>query len=272
MTDGLTVNFLMETEILAVDKKATLEEACAAMYIGRLKRLMIQEDGRYIGILTVTDVLDALRRVGDRSFFHQNVSEWMTADIASIPIGSSVKELTQKMRDMGITGVPVIDDNDEITGIVTERDVITYDVVWSELDNIEIKADNPIVTTVTEEHTATPDFTFWQIVDRILDGKKRELILVEDEKMVGFVTKMDLIKSITTHVKEIKSSFDFLQTHVINMDDHRFYVPATLPNTLGRFRRLMNVRGISSIPVLVGPYPGYIINQESMIFAHSLWS
>ena len=272
MTEAISVNFLMETEILAVDSKATLEEACSAMYIGRLKRLMVRDEEEYTGIITATDILDALKRIGDRSFFHQNVVEWMTPDIATISYNGSVKDLTRMMRDMDITGIPVIDENDKIIGIVTERDVITYDVIWNELDNISLDAGNSVVLKVNEEHTATAEFTFWQIVDRVLAGKKRELVLVDDDKMVGFLTKMDLIRTITTHSKEFKSSPDFFQTHMINMDDLRFYVPAKLPNTVGRFRRLMNVRGISSIPVLTGAYPSYIVNQESLIIAHSLWS
>ena len=48
----------------------------------------------------------------------------MTRDVVTVKKDMSVKELAQLLSDKKISGVPVIDDQDNLVGVVTENDLI----------------------------------------------------------------------------------------------------------------------------------------------------
>ena len=52
------------------------------------------------------------------------IGEIMTKPVISVKVGESLKNLFKLMDDHGILGVPVVDEQEKVVGIVTESDLI----------------------------------------------------------------------------------------------------------------------------------------------------
>src|SRR3712207_2845153 len=53
----------------------------------------------------------------------QSVSEIMARNVVTLPTSSSIEDAARRMRDDDIGNVIVLDDNNELAGIVTDRDI-----------------------------------------------------------------------------------------------------------------------------------------------------
>lgn len=51
---------VMSAEIYSVDARAGLKDIAAVMSKHRIHRVLVEEDGRYVGLLSATEILDAL--------------------------------------------------------------------------------------------------------------------------------------------------------------------------------------------------------------------
>jgi len=55
------------------------------------------------------------------------VEEYMRTDVVTIGPGATVKELAQKFHETGVSGCPVVDEENNLFGIVTEGDLVAQD-------------------------------------------------------------------------------------------------------------------------------------------------
>ena len=118
----------------------------------------------------------------------QSVREVMTPDPIALPATSTVAEAAQAMRDQDVGPVLVLDQNQNVCGIVTDRD-ITIRVVAEGLDPSstpldDICSDNPT--------TLTPDDSVEDAVSLMREQAIRRLPIVEGGKPVGIVSIGDL--------------------------------------------------------------------------------
>lgn len=56
----------------------------------------------------------------------KQAKEFMTTDVIAVKTGESIKHLFKLMDESGILGVPVVDDNRHVIGVVTETDLIRH--------------------------------------------------------------------------------------------------------------------------------------------------
>ena len=54
----------------------------------------------------------------------RHVRDIMTTDVMKVRPDTSVSEIAQLMTEHDISGLPVVDENDKVTGVVTELDMI----------------------------------------------------------------------------------------------------------------------------------------------------
>ncbi len=116
------------------------------------------------------------------------VKEIMTRDVATTDIRSDVPLLAKKMLGLDVGSVIITDKNVPI-GIVTERDIVRK-IVSKNLrpDEITIKE---LMTTPLITIPATEDVT--EAMRRMLKMQIRRLPVVENGKLAGIVTDIDLI-------------------------------------------------------------------------------
>lgn len=116
------------------------------------------------------------------------VKEIMTRDVAAIDIRKTVSELAGKMLDKDVGSI-IITDNGYPVGIVTERDMVKK-IISKNLkpEDVSIKdiMSTPLITIPSMQ-----DVT--DAMRRMVKLKIRRLPVVENSKLVGIVTDIDLI-------------------------------------------------------------------------------
>ncbi len=117
-----------------------------------------------------------------------SVKEIMTRNVATIDIKSDVQQLSKKMLDLDIGSV-IITDKKLPVGIVTERDIVRKIVSRNlKANDISIKE---LMTTPLITIPSTEDVS--DAMHRMVKMQIRRLPVVENAKLVGIVTDIDLI-------------------------------------------------------------------------------
>ena len=140
----------------------------------------------------------------------------MTENVVTVNKDSSIEELSEVLLKNKISGVPVIDGDGKIAGIVTEADIIVQDtdlhfpryfklldgIIY--LDSLNRFRDNlkKHLATKVEDimvkkvRTISPDTTISDIAELMLKLKINRLPVVdEDDNILGIVTRADIVRS-----------------------------------------------------------------------------
>ncbi len=110
----------------------------------------------------------------------------MIIDPVTLPITAKVKDAKENMREHSIGGIPIIDEEGKLLGIVTNRDL-----------RFEKNNDRPISEVMTSENLVTvAEGTSLEEAEVILQQNKIEKLPVvnSEDKLVGLITFRDITK------------------------------------------------------------------------------
>lgn len=118
-----------------------------------------------------------------------HVSEVMTPDPITIPVGSTVLDAAQKMKENDCGILPVLD-ADRVVGVVTDRDI----VIWAVAEEKNL-AETPITDIMSKELvTCVPSELLEDIADRMTMNDVRRLVVLDTTgKLTGIVSIHDLL-------------------------------------------------------------------------------
>jgi acetoin utilization protein AcuB len=131
----LVKNF-MTREVVTVLPETGVEEAYRLMERHNIRRLpVVEEDGTLIGIVTETDVRQVLvpwrssiKRRKEKKFYYlardEIVEDIMTSEVITIKPNNSITEVARLLHEHKFGGIPVVDDDGKVIGIVTSIDLI----------------------------------------------------------------------------------------------------------------------------------------------------
>lgn len=128
----ISVEKYMSTDVVTVDPDLFVSEAMKTMISEGFRRLPVTENGTLEGILTSMDVLEYFGT--NEMFKHMKsgsieealsieIEEIMTKDPVTANPREDLGEVGSEMRDEGYGGFPVLENN-ELVGIITERDIL----------------------------------------------------------------------------------------------------------------------------------------------------
>lgn len=126
---GEIVEKWMTAEVVAVAPATSLKEADALLTERRIRRLAVIDDGKLVGVLSLGDVRAAkASAAADMSGFspEPSVAELMTPDPITIPRSASLGLAAQTMLQLKVSGLPVVDGNGEICGVLSASDLFRY--------------------------------------------------------------------------------------------------------------------------------------------------
>ena len=126
----------------------------------------------------------------------------MILDPVTLPLDSHVRDAKASMKEFSIGGIPIVDDEGKLLGIVTNRDL-----------RFEKNNDRPISEVMTSENLVTVgEGTSLEQAEDILQENKIEKLPVVDEdyKLIGLITFRDITK-LTLKPSANKDSFGRLR-------------------------------------------------------------
>jgi len=127
------------------------------------------------------------------------VGRKMTTDLITVTPDTSLVEARDLLREQNIKQVPVVNEENSLVGILTDRDIKQ---AWaSPATTLSIYELTYVLQKLTVESvmiqdviTITPDATIERAAKILHDRKIGSLPVVEDNKLVGIITSTDLME------------------------------------------------------------------------------
>ena len=118
------VREMMSGQVLTCEPDTILYDAIELMALRNIGAVVVEEDGRAVGILTERDVLKRVV-LGGLQVRHEQVRAVYTPDLVSIKPEQSIDEVVQKMFSGRFRHLPVME-NGRVIGMVSSTDVVRY--------------------------------------------------------------------------------------------------------------------------------------------------
>lgn len=145
-----------------------------------------------------------------------NVQDIMTRTVITVTPDTSIQRLAWIMRENQISGLPVVNPQGQLVGVVTERDLIArhaparepnyYPLLWGliplRLDNYSryreqvrhILAVNAEQLMTREVTTVSPEDTLEHVAELMMRPGHNTLPVLENDRLIGIVTRTDLVR------------------------------------------------------------------------------
>lgn len=231
-----------------VTKTTSIKSATELMAKNGIRRVPVVDPGtqRLLGIFTSKDILDFLGGgqkyllVGDniQKSINTPVGKIMEEKVQSVPESFTIKQTIDFFRENNISGAPVVDKDNIVKGMVTERDLV------------KLAAGVPAAVTVgtamsKRTITATPGMLLPDLAKVMVRSDFRRLPVVSEDNIIGVVTSMDIIRAIANNK---------IFGHDVRVEDIMVKAPLTVgPDMdIGELARLSISKKIGAFPVEKG--------------------
>jgi len=190
-----------KSPVVMISATTRIYDAIKLMADKGFRRLPIVDSGtkRLEGIVTAMDMVDYLgggqkfelvRQRFDGNFFkaiNEPVKLIMTQDVESVKVSARISEAITLMKESNLGGLPVVDDEGSVKGIVTERDIANlFADRTSGVSVSQIMSENVV--------TALPKTTIFEAERTMATRGFRRLPIVSDGKLLAIITAMDIVR------------------------------------------------------------------------------
>ncbi len=260
--------------VITIQPTTRIKDAAELMVKNKVRRLPVVDPGtrRLIGIVTTRDILDFLgggerfkiiqNRFGGNFFAAINDAARVIMS-EKVVYGTSMMSVTDVARllwQTGVGGAPIVDERQQVVGIVSERDFISS-VPPATGINVGYHMTRKVIT-------AEPELQIREAAKRMVSMGVRRLPVVQARALVGIVTSVDILRyfgtgkmfeyMLTNRVDEAMSvGVDAIMTR---------NVLTVAPETdVGEAARLMVERGCGGLPVVEGDELVGIITEHDLL-------
>ena len=120
------------------------------------------------------------------------VSDYMTKKLITLKPDQSVSEVMETLIKNKISGGPVVNENNELLGIISEGDCIKQ-ISDSKYYNLPINnatVENHMVKNV---ETIAGNLNIFDAAKQFIESKRRRFPIVENGKLVGQISQKDIL-------------------------------------------------------------------------------
>ena len=128
----MQVKDMMTPKPFTINPNKPVYEALLLMYQHDIRRLPVIQDGRLVGIISDRDIKQVMGRpilAGEemgKEELNVNVSQVMTHDVIMVEEEADLREAIELMAENKISGLPVVDHEEKLVGVVSSIDVLWY--------------------------------------------------------------------------------------------------------------------------------------------------
>ncbi len=210
--DTISIRRIMSNGLITIDADSDLKEAVETMLRDKISSVPVMDEEGLAGIITKTDLMKFYV-----SKFHKRwkVSDLMTKDVVTVNQNHTITHVISVMNENNIDGLVVLFDN-EIAGIITPANIsfvevndpdtgVSVERVYFIRQGLEgeekRKARDLSMLTAGDIMTKdvvkiSKDIDAAEAAELMCDNYLSHLPVVEDDALVGIITKTDIIKGI----------------------------------------------------------------------------
>ena len=248
------------TPVVTMAPTTPIQNAIRIMAKKGFRRIPIANPGTKSleGIITATDIInylgggkkfDLVQQKFRGNFFkaiNEPIKLVMTQEVVSIRASGRISEALELMKTENVGGLPVVDDEKRVKGIVTERDVAR--LFANRLSGINVRQlmSRDVITALTKT-------TIFEVEKTMATQGFRRLPIVSDGKVVGIITSMDVIRFFGSGevFKHLRSGtiIQVLNTPAVEIATRD--VSAINPEAdIGQAAKIMQEKDIGALPVV----------------------
>jgi CBS domain-containing protein len=267
------ITHIAKAPVVTMAPTTPIYEAIKIMSKEGFRRIPIANPGTKTleGIITATDIIDytgggkkfeIIEQRFDGNFFkaiNEPVRLVMTKNVVSVKISAKISVAIELMKEKKLGGLPVVDDENRVKAIITERDIAN--LLADRISSIK-------VSQVMSERviTALSKTTIFEAEKTMTTQGFRRLPIISDGKVIGIITAMDIIRFFGSG-----SVFKYLQSgtiiQVLNTPALKIAteeVLTTTPNAdVGQVAKIMHDKNIGAVPVVEkGKLVGIITERD----------
>lgn len=257
-----------ESEILSIAKRAVVTmpqttpiyNAIQMMTREGFRRIPITDSGTRSleGIVTATDIIDYLG--GGKKFeiirqkfagnifkaINEPIRLVMTQKVVSIKMSAKISEAIRLMTEKNLGGLPVVDENNSVKAIITERDIANLFADRLSGVNVAQLMSQEVVTALSKT-------TIFEAEQSMVTQGFRRLPIIANDKVVGIITAMDIIRFFGSGevFKHLKSG-----TIIQVLNTPAFEIASKNVSTIeptadvGQAAKIMQDKDIGAVPVI----------------------
>lgn len=186
----MKIKEIMSSPVYVISPDETVARARNLMLRHKIGRLVLIENNKPIGMVTKKDISRRLNQAEPqwrrRPIDSIPTRQVMTESLITIYPDATPKQLSELMVENNIGGLPVVNNKDEVIGIVTKWDLIKY---FSKLPlDMKVKDMNiEPALTVHRHHTISHI-----IYELDANSSDRAVVLEDNDKPVGIITSSNL--------------------------------------------------------------------------------
>ena len=281
---------LAKKEVISVPPSTSIKEVTEVMAHHEFRRLPITDPGskKLLGIVTAMDILNFLGG-GDKfnimeEKYHDNflraingpVREIMTREVKFLSYKDSINDCISLMLETEIGAIPIVDDDNKLVGIVTERD---FALTMAGILTDELVKDY----MTTEVITTTPGTPIEGVSKIMVRNKLRRVPILgkaieddslhsEDEELEGIITSNDVLKFLGDNKLfsklESNSAIEILDIKVSEIMEKEVNTVDPLTR-LGDLCEIFREKNIGGVPVIKnGELMGIITERDVLKAIH----
>jgi CBS domain-containing protein len=124
---GVKVSQIMSAKPITVQENYPIRDVAKMLCRGPYRRLPVVSNGVVMGIVTPYDILSHLNRneaLNTLAFESGPIKGIMNKDVAYVSPDADVYDAVRMMKVKKVSGLPVVDEDAELVGMVSKRDII----------------------------------------------------------------------------------------------------------------------------------------------------
>ncbi|WP_248896229.1 CBS domain-containing protein [Haloplanus halobius] len=201
--DGTKASVVMKSAP-RVDRHEDVREVARVLVEGGTKVAPVYEGENLWGIVTADAILEAVLDSLDAL----TVEQIQTEDVVTVTEDDHIGQAINRLRENGVSRLPVVDDDDSLVGVLTTHDIVDFVVRDADRQgrgdrrgDLDRMLDLPVYDLMSSPVvTTTEDETVEDAVRRMLDNDISGLVVTpseDDETITGVLTKTDVLRALT---------------------------------------------------------------------------
>ncbi len=123
-----------------------------------------------------------------------HVRDLMTTDVVAVGPATSTRDAARMMFRYRVSGLPVVDPDDHVLGIITEGDFLAMELKRQDEGTIA-----PLVQDVMSHSvlSVSPDLEIMDAARFMHEHSVKRVLVIEEGKMVGIISRFDIVAAFT---------------------------------------------------------------------------
>ena len=176
------------------------------------------------------------------------IKDYMTKEVYYLNPSDNLATARNLFLSKKISHILVLDDKERLVGILTERDIAIFmlkerdERALNEVPISEVMTENPITVEYYEDEK--------EAIKKMIENKISCLPVMDKNKVVGIITKTDLLKYASDTLPDNKIVEDYMSKDVITIKPYNSILQAVKKMKENKIKKLVVVEGKTPIGII----------------------